>query len=87
MQDAQEMLDTLCERPLIEKRRYKINYRGLTWEVDAFLGDNEGLVLAEVELESEDQTVERPPWIGQDVTDDPRYFNVNLVRHPYRDWS
>ena len=87
MQDAQEMLDTLCERPLIEKRRYKINYRGLTWEVDAFLGENEGLVLAEVELESEDQTVERPPWIGQDVTDDPRYFNVNLVRHPYRDWS
>jgi adenylate cyclase len=87
MQDAQEMLDTLCERPLIEKRRYKINYRGLTWEVDAFLGENEGLVLAEVELESEDQTVERPPWIGQDVTDDPRYFNVNLVRRPYRDWS
>lgn len=81
------MLATLCERPLIEKRRYKIDYRGLTWEVDEFFGENQGLVLAEVELQSEDQQVECPPWIGQDVTHDPRYFNANLVQHPYREWA
>jgi adenylate cyclase len=85
--DAQEMLDHLCERPLIEKRRHKISYDGMTWEVDVFLGDNEGLVLAEVELQSEDQPVAYPPWIGREVTDDARYFNVNLVQHPYREWS
>jgi len=85
--DAQAMLDHLCERPLIEKWRHKIDYDGMAWEVDVFLGDNEGLVLAEVELQSEDQPVVYPPWIGREVTDDARYFNVNLVRHPYREWS
>jgi CYTH domain-containing protein len=84
--DAEEMLDHLCEQPLIEKRRYEIEHGGLTWEVDEFFGNNEGLVLAEVELESEDQQFERPPWVGEEVTDDPRYFNANLVEHPYRDW-
>jgi adenylate cyclase len=59
----------------------------MTWEIDVFLGDNEGLVLAEVELQSDDQTVAYPPWIGREVTDDARYFNVNLVQHPYREWS
>jgi len=87
IKDAEAMLDHLCERPLIEKRRHKIDYDGVTWEVDVFLGDNEGLVLAEVELQSEDQTIACPPWIGQEVTDDPRYFNVNLVQHPYREWA
>jgi CYTH domain-containing protein len=86
IQDAQAMLEQLCEQPLIEKRRHKIDYHGVTWEVDAFLGDNEGLVRAEVELQSEDQPVACPPWIGREVTDDPRYFNANLVRHPYREW-
>ena len=84
--DAEEMLEHLCERPLIEKRRHQIDYGGMTWEVDVFFGHNEGLVLAEVELQSEDQTVAYPPWIGQEVTDDPRYFNANLVQHPYREW-
>jgi adenylate cyclase len=84
--DAEEMLHALCEQPLIEKQRHNIEYDGLTWNVDEFFGANEGLVLAEVELESEDQTFRRPPWIGREVTDDPRYFNANLARHPFRDW-
>jgi CYTH domain-containing protein len=86
VRDAEEMLDKLCERPLIEKRRYKIEHAGLTWEVDEFFGENQGLVVAEVELKSEDQAIDRPPWIGKEVTDDPRYYNVNLVKHPYREW-
>jgi len=86
MGDAEEMLDDLCEKPLIEKHRHKIGYGGLVWEVDEFFGDNAGLVLAEVELDSENQGFEPPPWIGKEVTDDPRYFNANLVSHPYRKW-
>ena len=86
VRDAEEMLDNLCERPLIEKRRYKIDHGGLTWEVDEFFGENQGLVVAEVELKSEGQAIEFPPWIGKEVTDDPRYFNVNLVQRPYKTW-
>lgn len=85
--DAGDMLDRLCERPLIEKTRYRIPQDGLVWEVDVFTGDNAGLVLAEVELRDETQSVPLPPWIGAEVTHDPRYFNANLVRHPFRDWQ
>jgi adenylate cyclase len=85
--DAKDLLDRLCERPLIEKDRYKIPYGGLTWEVDEFFGDNAGLVMAEVELESEDQAFETPEWVGQEVSDDPRYFNANLIANPYRNWD
>jgi len=84
--DCTAMLDALAERPIIEKKRYKIPHGGLTWEVDEFFGDNAGLVVAEVELASEDQTFERPGWIGQEVTGDPRYFNSNLIKHPYTAW-
>lgn len=84
--DANEMLDRLCERPLIEKTRYRIPFGGLTWEVDEFEGDNRGLVTAEVELQHETQTVALPDWIGQEVTSDPRYFNSNLVAHPFSKW-
>lgn len=84
--DAKQMLDTLCERPLIEKTRFKVEHDGLVWEVDEFFGDNEGLVVAEVELRSADQAFRLPPWAGQEVTGDPRYFNSNLVKHPYRTW-
>lgn len=87
LDDANYMLDALCEKPLIEKKRFKIALEGLTWEIDEFFGENKGLVLAEVELESEDQDIEMPPWIGEEVTGDPRYFNANLVRHPYSTWS
>ena len=84
--DAQQMLDNLCSRPLIEKTRYLRPQGNLTWEIDVFEGDNAGLVVAEVELESEDQPVELPDWLGQEVSDDPRYYNVNLVLNPYRRW-
>ena len=84
--DASDMLAKLCEQPLIEKNRYKIEYAGLTWEVDEFFGENEGLVIAEVELESEDQKIEFPEWIGEEVTTDLRYFNSNLTKNPYRKW-
>ena len=84
--DANEMLDRLCERPLVEKTRYRIPFCGLTWEVDEFAGDNRGLVTAEVELHSETQEVSLPDWIGPEVTGDPRYFNSNLVAHPFSKW-
>ena len=73
--------------PIIEKVRHRVPYAGLTWEVDVFAGANEGLVVAEVEMPSEATEVGLPPWIGDEVTDDPRYFNANLVAHPYRDWA
>jgi adenylate cyclase len=85
--DAEELLETLCRRPLIEKTRHTLHYGGLEWVVDVFAGDNAGLVLAEVELDSADQSVELPPWAGREVTHDPRYLNVNLARHPYSLWE
>jgi CYTH domain-containing protein len=84
--DANELLDNLCERPLIEKTRYKISHGGLTWEVDEFAGDNQGLIVAEVELTAEDQEVALPDWAGEEVTGDPRYFNSNLIANPYSTW-
>ena len=84
--DAEGMLNDLCEKPLIEKNRYKIKDRNLTWEVDEFFGENRGLIVAEVELQSESQSVEKPDWIGEEVTGDPRYFNANLIKHPYTKW-
>ncbi len=84
--DADEMLDGLCEKPLIEKTRYRIPDAGLTWEVDEFEGDNAGLITAEVELKDENQSVSLPAWIGQEVTGDPRYFNANLVAKPFTKW-
>ena len=84
--DANEMLDRLCERPLIEKTRYRIPMAGVVWEVDEFAGENRGLIVAEVEFESEAQQVSLPDWIGREVTDDPRYFNANLVAHPFTRW-
>ena len=84
--DAEEMLDNLCEKPLIEKNRYKVNVGALTWEIDEFFGENEGLIIAEVELQSEDQSIEKPEWVIEEVTTDARYYNANLVSHPYIRW-
>ncbi|OUL19252.1 adenylate cyclase [Nostoc sp. RF31YmG] len=84
--DAQEMLDTLCDRPLIEKIRYRIEYGNLIWEIDEFDGVNKGLILAEVELSHEQQKIELPIWIGEEVSDNPKYFNSNLVKHPFSQW-
>lgn len=84
--DANDMLDHLCEKPLIEKTRYAIPYQGHIWEVDEFHGENAGLIVAEVELEDESQEFRLPPWVGEEVSDDPRYYNANLVERPYTTW-
>jgi CYTH domain-containing protein len=84
--DAEELLNELCERPLIEKTRYRVGNAGDTWEVDVFAGDNAGLTVAEIELEDESQAVVRPDWIGEEVTGDPRYLNANLFKHPFSCW-
>jgi len=81
------MLETLCLRPLIEKRRYRIRHSGMTWEIDEFLGDNAGLVGAEIELETAQQPLDKPAWVGDEVTSDPRFYNANLVTRLYRTWS
>lgn len=83
--DAQALL-ALCEGPLIDKFRHRTEHAGHVWEVDEFLGDNAGLVLAEIELGSADERFETPPWLGTEVSDDPRYFNSALSRHPYTRW-
>jgi len=84
--ECNAMLDNLAEKPLIEKKRYKIAKGGLTWEIDEFFGDNQGLIVAEVELASEEQAFEKPEWVGEEVTGDPRYFNANLIKHPFTQW-
>ena len=85
--EAAEMLDRLCQRPLIEKTRYRVEYHGLVWEIDRFAGDNAGLIIAEVELDEEGQAIELPDWVGKEVTDDPRYYNANLIANPFADWK
>lgn len=85
MADA-EALFTLAKTPIVEKYRYKIMYAGNCWEVDEFLGLNRGLVVAEIELESETQSFEKPDWIGMEVSGDKRYTNANLARKPYCEW-
>lgn len=85
MEDA-EALFTLAKTPIVEKYRYKIMYAGNCWEVDEFLGLNRGLVVAEIELESETQSFEKPDWIGMEVSGDKRYTNANLARKPYCEW-
>jgi len=85
--DAEEMMERLCEKPLIEKNRYTVEHAGMFWEVDEFFGENSGLIVAEVELEREDQIFSLPPWAGREVTGDPRYFNAALTRNPYSRWK
>jgi len=85
--DADEMLESLCERPIIEKTRYRIPFGGLVWEVDEFAGVNAGLIVAEVELADEAQSVVKPGWVATEVTGDPRYFNANLIARPYSTWT
>jgi len=85
LSEALEILD-LCEKPIIEKKRYKINFGGFTWEIDEFFGENEGLLLAEVELNSENQKFEKPAWIGKEVTNDHRFYNASLVKNPFTKW-
>jgi adenylate cyclase len=84
--DAQQILEKLCEKPLVQKTRRTINFNEKTWIVDEFEGDNEGLIVAEIELKSSDETFDKPAWLGCEVTNDPRYYNSHLVVHPYQDW-
>lgn len=84
--DAQALL-ALCDGPLIDKVRHRVDHAGLTWEVDEFFGDNAGLVVAEVELASEDQSIALPSWVGEEVTTDSRYVNASLASHPFSRWS
>jgi len=83
---ANKMLDTLCERPIVEKTRYRLPQDDIVWEIDEFEGDNRGLIVAEVELKDEQQSYPKPDWLGQEVTGDPRYFNANLVAKPFTTW-
>ena len=85
--EATEMLETLCEKPLINKTRYLLKNANHLWEIDVFSGDNEGLVVAEIELNDKDESFEKPEWLGDEVSDDARYYNVSLVKHPFKDWT
>jgi adenylate cyclase len=86
LEDAVVLLDRICERPLIDKHRYVEAHGEHTWEIDVFHGDNEGLVIAEVELRSEDESPALPAWAGAEVSGDPRYFNSNLLKNPFKSW-
>lgn len=85
--DAREMLEAVCEKPLIVKDRYRVVHAGHVWEVDRFHGENSGLVIAEIELAQPGQHVPLPDWVGREVSGDPRYHNASLVRHPYSRWK
>lgn len=86
-QEALEMLDNLCDKPQISKNRHRVQYGNHTWEIDEFFGDNAGLIVAEIELNAADEAFEIPDWLGKEVTDDKRYYNVSLAKYPYKDWQ
>ena len=85
--EAEALLNTLCAHPLIEKVRWVVPWNGARWEIDRFTGENEGLVVAEIELPSEESTFARPPWLGREVSGDLRYSNVMLQENPWRRWG
>ena len=84
--DANEIINTLCRKPIIEKTRHFVIDDGNTWEIDEFEGDNEGLCVAEIELSEIGKTFSKPGWLGDEVTDDLRYYNNNLAINPYSEW-
>jgi adenylate cyclase len=86
LQDAEQMLKTLCGDDMIEKTRHYVPYASHLWEVDVFAGANAGLQMAEIELGSVDESFEKPEWIGDEVTEDGRYYNIYLLKSPYRMW-
>lgn len=85
--DAKELMNNFCQYSIIEKKRYIISCKGKEWVVDEFLGDNSGLVVAEIELEKEDETFSLPSWVGKEVTRDPKYLNVCLAKVPFKSWT
>ena len=84
--EAKNILNELCLRPLIDKTRYYIKHAEHTWEIDVFEGENLGLVVAEIELSAIDEKFEHPAWLGKEVSDDERYYNVSLIKHPFKNW-
>ena len=84
--DARVLLGSLCVHPLIEKTRHHVPFAGSDFEIDEFRGENQGLIVAEIELPQDTRDFPHPPWLGADVTDDPRYYNINLVSQPFRTW-
>lgn len=84
--EGYEILNRLCRPSVIEKTRYYLEYGRHLWEIDEFKGDNEGLIIAEIELDRQDEVFEKPVWVGQEVSNDIRYYNVSLLMHPYKDW-
>jgi adenylate cyclase len=84
--DAKKMLSDLCVGPTLEKVRHFVPWGELMWEIDEFKGENEGLIVAEIELPCESSKIELPAWIGDEVTQDIRYYNVNLIQHPFKSW-
>jgi adenylate cyclase len=84
--DAIHMLAHLCQKPIIKKKRYLVLVGNHQWELDVFEGENDGLVIAEIELTHEDEVFTIPDWLGEEVSHDPRYYNTCLVSHPYKDW-
>lgn len=87
VEDAHTLLDELCDHPILEKHRHEEIHAGKKWEIDVFHGENEGLVVAEIELSREDETFELPVWAGQEVSFDHRYFNASLQKNPYKTWT
>ena len=87
VEDARFMLEEICEQPTLTKQRTRIENGKFCWEVDEFYGANQGLVIAEIELQSEDQSFEKPDWIGVEVSHDPRYLNINLIQNPFQTWK
>ncbi|MBL0125421.1 MAG: CYTH domain-containing protein [Betaproteobacteria bacterium] len=87
VEDAAILLDNLCEQPLIDKHRHKETHGGKAWEIDVFHGLNEGLVVAEIELTSEDEKFDLPTWAVKEVSSDARYFNSNLLKNPFTAWE
>ena len=86
LEDAETMLDELCGDKTIEKVRHYVEYQGHTWEIDVFKGANDGLIVAELELNSENEVFALPEWVGEEVSEDSRYFNVALIDNPYCQW-
>jgi CYTH domain-containing protein len=87
LDDAVILLDNLCEQPLIDKHRYKEVYAGKTWEIDVFHGLNQGLIVAEIELNAEDEKFDLPAWAIKEVSSEARYYNSNLLKNPFTSWN
>jgi len=87
LKDGIEILDTLCQRPMIEKTRHLVTYKQHTWEIDVFTGDNDELIVAEIELSEVGEHFEIPSWVGKEVTSDIRYYNNSLCKNPYKNWK